>query len=389
MSLLERFWAVPTRRLLGWGAAGLILAAALAVVVGAEAALRSRARWVPGEFVPVLRRRHRVLLPVSPEALSRGVVGLVPLLPDRGHALLGAHQLAGTLISREVLDERGVLPDGALAWLSSFVYNGTPRQLGVDFEAVEVASEVGPLPAWHVPAPSGGRDCVAVVVQGFGGHRAQGLRVLPALRRSGVASLFVTFRNAREAGRWGRGYQSFGEREAEDVVAALCWAQKAGYRRAVLYGFSMGGNAVLGALRPDLGPLPLPVSGVVLDSPALDWRDALRQNGRRQGLPPLLAGWLGRAVEWLIVRRSGQDFDRVDQLAAAPGLRVPTLLFHGTRDRTIHIGPSEEFAARRPDLVEYHRVEGAKHIRCWNVDPARYDMALEDFLARVLAGVPA
>lgn len=383
-SLLERFRAIPTRRLLGWGLAGLGLAAIGALLVGVEWALRSRTRWVPGEFVPVLRQRNRVLLPVSPESLSRGVTGIVPLYPSRGHALLGEHSFAGTLVARDVIEERGVLPTNSLAWLSSFVYNGTPQQLGIGFEDVRIESEVGQLPAWHIPSVSGGRDVIAIVIHGHGGQRAQGLRVLPALRRSGVAALYVTFRNANGAVRVGRGAQSFGEQEARDVAAALEWARAAGYRRALLYGFSMGGNAALSTLRPGLQPLPLPVAGVLLDCPALDWRDVLRENGRRYGLPPFLAAWMGRLVEWLIVRRSGQDFDRVDQLRAAPGFRVPILLFHGTRDRTIPIGPSDRLAKLRPDLVEYHRVEGAKHIRCWNIDPVSYDQAVEGFVARVL-----
>ncbi len=384
MSFLERLKATPKRRLVSWavlGYGGLVLAGAL---LGTQILLRARTRWVPGEFVPVIRRGNDVLLPPSRETLSRGVVGIMPLLPNKGHAVLGPPEQVGALVQRTVQQERGVLPHGSLTWVSTFVYNGTPRQLGVDYEDVGVQTEVGEMPAWHIPSISGERDAVVIVVHGHGGHKAQGLRALPALRRSGAASLFVTFRNAHGAPRVGRGHLTLGDREAEDLTAALRWAAQARYKRALLYGFSMGGNIVLSALRPQHGPLALPVLGVLLDSPALDWLDVARANGRRYHLPAFMAAHMAGVVKWMVTRFGGQNFEAVDQLAAAPTFTRRILLFHGDRDRTIPVTQSDALAAARPDLVEYHRVEGAKHIRCWNIDPENYDAAVEGFIERVL-----
>nr|WP_246363359.1 alpha/beta hydrolase [Deinococcus budaensis] len=357
--------------------------------VGAEITLRSKTRWVKGAFVPVGRRGNSVYLPASPETLSRGVIGIVPLRPNRGHAVLGPARIAGTLVRREIGEERGVLPNGALAWASSFVYNGTPAQLGVAYENTAISTPLGEMPAWHIPPVSGERDAIVIVVHGHGGQRSQALRMLPALRRTGTGSLFVTFRNAHGAPRSGNGYHTLGDEEAEDVLAALTWAREAGYRRAVLYGFSMGGNIVLSVLRPKHEPFPLPVQGVMLDCPVLDWRATIRWQGQRYGLPPFVARHVATFVQYVVTRRSGQDFDAVDQIRAAPGFRLPILLWHGTRDRTIPVGQADALAAARPDLVEYHRVEGAKHIRCWNIDPAGYDAALEGFVARVLGSEAA
>jgi len=384
LSFLGRLNRMPTHRLAGWavlGYAGLVCTGAL---IGAQILLRARSRWVPGEFVPVVRRGNDVLLPFSRETLSRGVVGIMPLLPNKGHAVLGPPSRDTALVRRTVQHERGVLPHGSLAWVSTFVYNGTPMQLGVAYEDVAVQTEVGEMPAWHIPAVSGERDAVVIVIHGHGGHKAQGLRALPALRRSGAASLFVTFRNAQGAPRVGRGTLTLGDKEAEDLTAALRWAAGAGYKRALLFGFSMGGNIVLSALRPKHGPLALPVPGVLLDSPALDWLDVARANGRRYHLPAFMAAHMAGVVKWLVTRFGGQNFAAVDQLAAAPTFTHPILLFHGDRDRTIPVTQSDALAAARPDLVEYHRVEGAKHIRCWNIDPEKYDAAVEGFIGRVL-----
>ncbi|WP_288479997.1 alpha/beta fold hydrolase [uncultured Deinococcus sp.] len=385
-SLLSRLRAVPPRRLAGWAALGYAAAILAGALVGAEITLRSKTRRIKGEFVPVGRRGGDVYLPATPETLSRGVIGIVPLRPSRGHALLGPPQLLGTLVRRRILEERGVVPNGSVAWASTFVYNGTPAQLGLPFQNFKVPTAVGEMPAWHIPPVGGERDAVAIVIHGHGGQRAQALRMLPALRRSGVGSVFVTFRNAYGAPRVGQGFHSLGDQEAEDVLAALEWAARAGYRRAVLYGFSMGGNiALCAAQRPERAALPL--AGVLLDCPVLDWRDVIRANGQRFGIPGFMAAHIGRFVEWLVTRRSGQDFDLVDQLRAAPRFTLPVMLWHGTRDRTVPVGQADALAAARPDLVEYRRVEGAKHIRCWNLDPGGYDAQLETFIRRVLPGV--
>jgi fermentation-respiration switch protein FrsA (DUF1100 family) len=375
---------IRKRRVLGWAAVAYAVALGLGTLAGAEITLRSKTRRVKGVFVPVGRRGNDIWLPALPETLSRGVIGIVPLKPNRGHAVLGPPRLAGTLVRRGVQDERGVLPHGALAWASTFVYNGTPAQLGVKYTDTTVSTPVGEMPAWHIPPVSGEPDTLIIVIHGHGGQRSQALRMLPALQRTGAGSLFVTFRNAFGAPQVGKGYHSLGDAEAEDVLAALEWAGANGYRRAVLYGFSMGGNVALSVLREKFQPFPIPVLGVMLDCPALDWRDTIRWQGQRFGLPPIMARQTARFVQRLVTRRSGQDFDAVDQLQAAPRFTVPILLFHGTRDRTIPIAQADALAAARPDIVEYHRVEGGKHIRVWNIDPEKYDAAVEGFVARVL-----
>jgi fermentation-respiration switch protein FrsA (DUF1100 family) len=59
------------------------------------------------------------------------------------------------------------------------------------------------------------------------------------------------------------------------------------------------------------------------------------------------------------------------------------LLFHGDDDTIVPIASSEAFAARRPDLVRYEKVPGATHVRAWNVDRARYEAAVREFLGTV------
>ncbi|MFC6591213.1 alpha/beta hydrolase [Deinococcus lacus] len=390
MNIRQHFAPKNLPRTLSLAALGYVTLIGLAAVIGAEVLLRSKTQWVKGSFVLVARRGGKLLLPPLPETLSRDVLGAVPLAPVKGHAVLGPVQRRAPYVEREVLEERGVLQPGWIHWVSSFVYNGTPAQAGAEYENVVVPTPVGEMPAWHVPALEDGqpghvRDLLVIQIHGHGGQRSQGLRTLKAVQRTGAGQLFVTFRNAFDAPRVGKGYLSLGDLEAEDVNSALTWAREQGYRRAVLYGYSMGGNIALSVLRPGFEPHPVPVLGVILDSPALEWRGIIRRQARRGGLPKFIATPMGRVVERIVTRRSGQNFASVDQLAAAPRFNVPILLFHSPGDKTVPFWQAQALADARPDLVEFHVVEGARHIRCWNIDPQKYEAALEAFIGRVRA----
>ncbi|UFA50475.1 alpha/beta hydrolase [Deinococcus radiophilus] len=385
MNIRQHFRLQNLPRTLAVAFAAYLAAIFLGALVGAEVLLRSKSRWIKGTFMVVGRRGENVVLPPLPESLSRDVLGVVPLNPVRGHALVGPVERRSPYVERPVLEERGVIQSGWIAWVSSFVYNGTPAQLDVEYENVVVHTDIGDLPAWHIPAESGERDLIVIQIHGHGGQRSQSLRVLKSLQRTGAAQLYVTFRNAFDAPRVGKGYLSLGDVEAEDVLSALEWARDNGYRQAVLMGYSMGGNIALSALRPGFTPHPIPVRGVVLDSPALEWRDILRRQARRGGLPQVVAKPVGRMIEKIVTRRSGQNFSSVDQLAAAPRFDVPILLFHSPSDKTVPFWQAKALAGARPDLVELHAVEGARHIRCWNIDPERYEAALEAFIQRVKA----
>ncbi|WP_261663347.1 alpha/beta hydrolase [Deinococcus sp. Marseille-Q6407] len=383
MKFKQHFTPKRLPRTLAIAAGAYVTLVALGALVGAEVLLRSKSRWIKGSFMLVARRGGKLLMPPLPESLSRDVLGVVPLNPVKGHALVGHVERRGPYVERPVLEESGVIQPGWISWVSSFVYNGTPAQLGADYENVVVQTPIGDLPAWHVPSPGDERDLIVIQIHGHGGQRSQGLRTLKAVQRTGAGQLFVTFRNAFDAPRVGKGYLSLGDVEAEDVLSALVWARGAGYKQAILYGYSMGGNIALSVLRPHFWPHPLPVRGVVLDSPALEWRDIIRRQARRGGLPQFIARPVGRMIERLVTYRSGQNFDTVDQLAAAPRFRVPILLFHSPSDKTVPFWQAQALAEARPDLVEFHSVEGARHIRTWNIDPERYEAALESFLQRV------
>ncbi|GAA5532988.1 alpha/beta hydrolase [Deinococcus aluminii] len=320
----------------------------------------------------------QVKLTRTAESVRPGVLGLT--WPE-GHALLGpASEVTRKTVTRPLLKLEGTLPVGARVRPTSLAYGGTPATLGLAFQDVTVPAPMGEMPAWLVPGER--QDTWVILVHGYNGLREDALRVLPLFRRLGLPSLTITFRNAHGAPRTPDGYYRLGAAEWEDLEAAVQYAQAHGARRVLLFGFSMGGNIVLSFLRRS--PLASLVAGVILDSPALEWRALLRHHARRLHIP-----WAAGPLERATVFRSKQDFAAVDHLSATDTFATPMLVFHGTADITVPVEQSDALSQARPDLVEYVRAEGAEHIRVWNVDPAGYEGAVAGFVGRVLPGEKA
>jgi pimeloyl-ACP methyl ester carboxylesterase len=138
------------------------------------------------------------------------------------------------------------------------------------------------------------------------------------------------------------------------------------------------------------------ITGLVLDSPVLDGAQALLARGEgmpepmRRGALSLLTGPWGRLVgaDALDVR-PGEPADPAD-------LDVPVLVLQSEDDGVAPPEVAHRFADARPDLVRLVPFVGARHTRLWNLDPERWDGAVDAWLAgdravldRLSAGEPA
>lgn len=273
-----------------------------------------------------------------------------------------------------------VPPPGAAAVLDTGPYDPDPAARGLAFADVAVPTELGPCPAWHVPAAG---DTWVVLVHGRGGSRREALRLLPTLHELGHPALVITYRNDPEAPASPDGFYHLGDTEWRDVEAAVRWARERGARRVVLFGWSMGA-AIIGAFL-DRSADAAAVAATIWDAPLVDWRATLRQQARIRWLPPALAG-LATAVTR---RRIGIDFDRFDLRRRPPAVRPPTLVVHSLDDTIVPVAPSRELAAAAASLdwpIRYREVPGVEHTGSWNADPAAYERELREFLRDALAG---
>lgn len=320
--------------------------------------------------------RGRIRLKRS-EATERP--GFYGLAWQSGHAVVGpVLGESDDLVTRRLGDVHGYLEPGTQAGFESSVFSGNPLEArDLPYRSVYVPDELGPMPAWLIPAPGA---TWAIVVHGINDSREVGLRIAPALHRAGLPQLLISYRDDLGAPSSPDGNHHQGETEWRDLAAAVRYALAHGAQHVVLVGYSMGGAIVTQLM--ENSRLSKRVAALVLDAPALNWKAILEFNAERMNLP----GFLALPVEWAIDIRTSPDWNSLDALAHPEDFHLPILLFHGTEDKVVPIKTSEEFAAELPHWVTFYAVPKAGHTQSWNVAPQPYEHRLENFLNHNLSG---
>ncbi|MFF1560095.1 alpha/beta hydrolase family protein [Streptomyces sp. NPDC058279] len=368
--------AAVTATLIGVGAA-----AVAAGRYAADAALRPE----PGRPLPGSARLTVHSTAAGRVELSRS---LASLRPGRyGLDAPGVHAVVGpvltdvphgpdTVVRRLLAVTHGSLDPGTRVALTPQVHLGNPRTaLGLDHADVDIPGELGPLPAWFVPAA---RDTWVIAVHGLGATREHPMVVMPFLHRYGLPVLDVGYRGDLGAPRPPDGLGHLGESEWRDVDAAIRYALRYGARNVILYGWSAGATMALYAA--ERSALAGRISGLVLDSPVLDWHTTLRALAGARRTPAPLMPFVVRAAEGRAGLRADRRSPATDP--GAPGM--PVLIFHGPDDAIAPWGPARRLAAARPDLVTLKTVRGAPHAAMWNADPEVYEETLRRFLTPLM-----
>jgi uncharacterized protein len=315
----------------------------------------------------------RIALTRTEDTERPGVYGLEW---EGGRAIAGAVVTEDDdTVTRRLRGVHGYLVPGMDVGVEPNVYSGDPRQaFGIPFADVDVPDELGPMPAWKVPGRRS--DTWAIVVHGINSTPQTGLRMVPALRRAGLPSLFITYREDLGAPASPDGLHHMGLTEWRDLEAAARYALDHGARDLILAGYSMGGAIVSQFMQRS--PLAPRVSGLVLDAPVLDWKETISFNATEMGLPSFST----LPVEWAIGARIEVDWESLEAARHPEAFQLPILLFHGLDDDLVPISTSDELAAGLPDRVTYFRVPEAGHCEAWNVNPVLYERRLGAFLAR-------
>jgi alpha-beta hydrolase superfamily lysophospholipase len=271
---------------------------------------------------------------------------------------------------------------GARVALDNKAFPKDPRVgLGIGFRNVAYRGPLGSYPAWLVPGSS---DTWAVLVHGNALDRLDTIKIVPALHRLGLPVLMISYRNDAGAPRDPSGMLRYGLSEWQDLAAGVQYALGHGAWRLLLVGYSMGGAVVVSFLARS--PLAARVVGVILDAPMLDFGRSVDLGASRERLPLVglpLPQSLTDVAKWIAGWRYGVEWGSLDYLQGAGKLPAPILLFHGTADTRVPVATSDQLA-RLAHKVTYVRVVGADHLDAWNLDPARYDRAVQAFVDRVL-----
>ena len=290
-------------------------------------------------------------------------------------------------VARELIEiEKGVPKPGDNARTSGWFYL-TPAGLGLHFDEIVIHTELGPAPAWLIPAANPSATW-AIHIHGRGVQRPETVRALGEFYDAGVTSIAVSYRNDTEAPSSPDGRYGLGSTEYRDVDAAISFALASGAERVILMGWSMGGATALQTLVRSKNRAK--ILGLVLDSPVIAWGPTMDLHGDLNHIPSRVqrgaqAVLSSEQSQFLVGTAQPLDIAQMNFVDRADELDRPILLMHSEDDGYVPVGPSRELAAARPDIVTYEEFDTAGHTRLWNYDSERWLLAIRNWLATVLS----
>jgi fermentation-respiration switch protein FrsA (DUF1100 family) len=215
-----------------------------------------------------------------------------------------------------------------------------------------------------------------ILLHGVGASRLDMAGRARFLAEAGYSVLLVDFRGHGESSA---ARSTWGALESGDVRAAVAFLRAAApSERIGVIGISMGGAAAL------LGPAPLPVEALVLESVYPTVADAVR--GRlRAWLGPIGEALAPRVVGWLLPREgvTAEDLRPIDRMHEQT---APVFVLAGTADRYTTVREARELFARAREPKALWEVVGAAHVDLHAFARAEYERRVGAFLARHLRG---
>lgn len=386
-----RWWGITLLATGGLAALTAFAIAGLALVVARTVVTPPRRRAEGTRVIAVDIAGGTVTLESNVDSRLRGDYGFW-FAGGNGYARIGDILASTALtVTRQITDiEFGDLSLATRGRLTGWFYLD-PKELDYPFENIELETELGPAPAWLIPAEEATNRWV-IQVHGRAVRRQETLRAVPVFRAAGFTTLIVSYRNDGDAPASVDGRYALGDTEWRDVDVAVKHAIEHGATDVVLMGWSMGGSTVLQELtRSEHSAV---IRGVVLESPVIDWVTALRFQVELRRLPgPVGDGVLsiiGRSWgRWLTGQGMPIDLPRLDFVARAEELDAPILLMHSDDDGFVPVTASRALAAARPDIVRFEAFSLAGHVKLWNYDRVRWTEAIRSWLADLgLTGDP-
>lgn len=281
-------------------------------------------------------------------------------------------------VTRKIIRQRGSLAGvRAVRWEGETHF--APDEAGEHSE-ITIQGPLGPCPAWQF-GPDGA-DTWSIHVHGVRADRHNVVRSVPAAAGAGHTSLVVSYRGDADTTAIRSRAASLGTSEWADVDAAVKHAIAHGAKRVFLFGWSMGASIAL--LVAERSSVRDRIAGLVLISPASDWRGIIAHGASRRRLPAA-AGHLGQLM--LSNRRLSQlaglttpvNFEDLDW--TVPGrLSIPALVIHSPGDRTVPFSITNKFVDAGGDKVTLYTAPDAGHSWEYNVDPEGFDAAIASWL---------
>jgi pimeloyl-ACP methyl ester carboxylesterase len=248
-----------------------------------------------------------------------------------------------------------------------------PPPLDLKATLVEIPSPSGAmLRGWFIPGQSG-MGAVALF-HGIWRNRLSMVRRARLLKEAGFSVLLIDFQAAGESSG---DRITFGHLEALDARAAV------DYLRRTLPGEKIGAIGVsLGGAAALLGPTPLPIDALVLESVYSDIDNAL--TNRLQVILGSIGPAFAPLFKMLLKPVLGVAMDQLRPIEGMAKLSSPVLFASGTADRRTTLAEAQAMLAQAPEPKQFWAVEGAGHVDLEQYTPEEYRRIVLAFLTENL-----
>jgi len=314
----------------------------------------------------------RTLLTAAPERVTPISCSRKNRLPE--YAQFVKRMLLSIALSG-VLLVAAVIVSGIAFSLPVHTTVGPPPSDLKDVETLDISSQSSnTLRAWYVPGVSG--HGAILLLHGIRSNRRQVIERMRFLARAGYAVLAIDFQSHGES----TGNRiTFGLLESLDALSAVEYLHKRLPTEHVgVIGISLGGAAAL------LGPKPLPVDALVLESVYPDIETAISDRiEARIGLP-FIAHLLAKIYLLVmppIIHIQPEQLRPIDHIRK---IHEPVFIISGTADRHTKIDETRALYANAPYPKQLWAITGAGHVDLQKSVGPEYNYWLLEFFGRYL-----
>jgi hypothetical protein len=247
-----------------------------------------------------------------------------------------------------------------------YISVGKPSDYGVRFETVGFTTSDGlRLEGWFIPNNNSKK--AVIICHGYPMDKGDVYGMASFLAKDFNLLLF----DFRALGRSGGFFSTGGANETVDVDAAISFLAGKGFKKAGLFGFSMGASAILMSLNPA-------VAARVADAPYADLGKELDYVFKDYGAfrHPLI--WLMKA--WSILAL-GINMDRVSPLHRVAEMTTPVLLIHGENDTQVPVRAALALKAANP-RAELWIIKNAGHGETHGAAGDAYEKRVTEFFQK-------
>lgn len=261
-------------------------------------------------------------------------------------------------------------------WLSGWL-GEEPKHFGLENEFKEVQLANG-TSAWLFD-----NSCSKWVIHVHGRRAAMGetLRNVKQFSDLGYTQLSVSMETDPKPFGLGRTRSHLGKVEWKELEHAIAFARSHGAREVIIFGWSQGAF-ITGQLLRNSKQLDL-VTGVIFDSPLVDYRSTMRLQAAKKGFPIELGDRVIDSIcKSFFIRAFGYQNIDVDQMSLKkPFSSVPLLVLYSRDDG--HVSTHDVHALSANNLnATLFEIPKARHCRLFNEDQESYQGAIRNWLVR-------